>query len=107
TEPGSGSDASGMKTTAVKQDDHWLLNGSKIFITQGSVGGIYVVLAKTDPDQGTKGISSFIVERDWEGVTPGNKMEKLGMRSSDTTEVYFEDVTVPKENLLGKLGNGF
>jgi len=107
TEPGSGSDASGMKTTAVKKGDKWILNGSKIFITQGSVGGIYVVLAKTDPEKGTKGISTFIVEREWDGVQPGGKMEKLGMNSSDTTEVYFEDVEVPEENLLGNLGEGF
>ncbi len=107
TEPGSGSDASGMKTTAVKKGDKWILNGSKIFITQGSVGGIYVVLAKTDPDKGTKGISAFIVEREMSGISPGNKMQKLGMNSSDTTEVYFENVEVPEGNLLGELGNGF
>lgn len=107
TEPGSGSDASGMKTTAVKKGDKWILNGSKIFITQGSVGDTYIVLAKTDPDKGTKGISTFIVEGDWDGVEPGKKMEKLGMNSSDTTEVVFEDVEVPEENLLGELGQGF
>ena len=107
TEPGSGSDASGMKTTAVKEGNKWILNGTKIFITQGSVGDIYVVLAKTDPDKGTKGISAFIVEGDWDGVETGGKMEKLGMNSSDTTEVVFEDVEVPEENLLGELGKGF
>ena len=107
TEPGSGSDASGMKTTAKKQDGTWILNGSKIFITQGSVGDTYVVLAKTDPDKGTKGISTFIVEGRWDGVTHGNKMDKLGMNSSDTTEVYFEDVEVPAENMLGDEGRGF
>ncbi len=107
TEPGSGSDASGMKTTAVKKGDKWVLNGSKIFITQGSVGDIYVVLAKTEQGEGTKGISAFVVEREWKGVTPGKKMEKLGMNSSDTTEVHFEDVEVPADNLLGKLNNGF
>jgi alkylation response protein AidB-like acyl-CoA dehydrogenase len=107
TEPGSGSDASGMKTTAIKKGDKYILNGAKIFITQGSVGDIYVVLAKTDPDKGTKGISAFIVEREWDGVEPGKKMEKLGMNSSDTTEVVFEDVEVPEENLLGELGRGF
>ena len=107
TEPGSGSDASGMKTTAVKSGDTWTINGSKIFITQGSVGDTYVVLAKTDPDKGTKGISAFIVERSRDGVEPGKKMEKLGMNSSDTTEVVFEDVTVPAGNLLGELGQGF
>jgi len=107
TEPGSGSDASGMKTTAIKKGDKYILNGTKIFITQGSVGDIYVVLAKTDPDKGTKGISAFIVEGDWDGVESGGKMEKLGMNSSDTTEVIFEDVEVPEENLLGELGRGF
>lgn len=107
TEPGSGSDASGMKTTARREDDHWILNGSKIFITQGSVGDIYVVLAKTDPEKKSKGITAFIVEKEWEGVEPGGKMEKLGMNSSDTTEVHFEDVKVPDENLLGERGRGF
>ncbi len=107
TEPGSGSDASGMKTTAIKKGDKYILNGTKIFITQGSVGDIYVVLAKTDPDKGTKGISAFIVEGNWDGVESGGKMEKLGMNSSDTTEVIFEDVEVPEENLLGELGRGF
>ncbi len=107
TEPGSGSDASGMKTTALRKGDKWILNGTKIFITQGSVGDTYVVLAKTDPDKGTKGISAFIVEREWEGVEPGGKMEKLGMNSSDTTEVHFENVEVPAENLLGEEGRGF
>ena len=107
TEPGSGSDASGMKTTAIKDGDHYILNGSKIFITQGSVGDTYVVLAKTDPEKGTKGISGFIVEREWNGVTPGAGMHKLGMNSSDTTEVVFENVKVPAENLLGDEGMGF
>lgn len=107
TEPGSGSDASGMKTTAVQENDEWVINGSKIFITQGSVGDTYVVLAKTDPTLGTKGISAFIVERTMNGVKPGEPMHKLGMNSSDTTEVVFEDVRVPGENLLGELGKGF
>ncbi|MCC5915288.1 MAG: acyl-CoA dehydrogenase family protein [Balneolaceae bacterium] len=107
TEPGSGSDASDMKTTAVKDGDDWIINGAKIFITQGSVGDTYVVLAKTDPTLGTKGISAFIVEREMEGVKPGEPMHKLGMNSSDTTEVYFENVRVPGENLLGELGKGF
>ena len=107
TEPGSGSDASGLKTTAVKKGDHYLLNGSKTFITQGSVGNIFVVLAKTDPEKGTKGISAFIVEAGWDGVSSGEKMEKLGMNASDTTEVHFENVRVPEENLLGEKGKGF
>lgn len=107
TEPGSGSDASGMKTNAVKKGDKWILNGSKIFITQGSVGKIHVVLAKTDQDKGAKGISAFIVESDMPGFSHGPKLHKLGMNSSDTTELYFEDVELPEENLLGKLGHGF
>ena len=107
TEPGSGSDVSGLKTTAVETDEGWILNGSKMFITQGSIADIYVVLAKTDPGKGSKGISAFIVEKDWEGIQPGAKMEKLGMNSSDTTEVHFDDVAVPRENLLGELGKGY
>ncbi|RNC86086.1 MAG: acyl-CoA dehydrogenase [Balneola sp.] len=107
TEPGSGSDSSGMKTTAVRDGDHYIINGSKIFITQGSVGDIYIVLAKTNPEMGTKGISAFIVEADREGITPGPGMHKLGMNSSDTTEVVLENVKVPAENLLGEEGKGF
>ncbi len=107
TEPGSGSDASGLKTTAVKDGDHWVINGTKTFITQGSVGHVYVVLAKTDPTLGTKGISSFIVERNREGVKPGVPMQKLGMNTSDTAEVVFENVKVPYGNLLGEIGQGF
>ncbi|GAB5409688.1 MAG: acyl-CoA dehydrogenase AcdA [Balneolaceae bacterium] len=107
TEPGSGSDASGMKTTAIKDGDHYILNGSKIFITQGTVGDVYVVLAKTDPQKGTKGISAFIVEKKWDGVSSGAGMHKLGMNSSDTSEVILENVKVPAENLLGEEGMGF
>jgi len=107
TEPGSGSDASGMKTIAVRDGDHWVINGNKIFITQGSVGHTYLVLAKTDPDKGTKGISAFVVERDMDGVKPGPPMHKLGMNSSDTTEVVFENVKVPAENMIGDEGMGF
>src|SRR6056297_3107195 len=107
TEPGSGSDSSDMKTIAVKEGDEWVINGAKTFITQATVGDTYVVLAKTDPDKGTKGISAFIVERDMEGVKPGEPMHKLGMNSSDTAEVVLENVRVPEENLLGELGHGF
>jgi alkylation response protein AidB-like acyl-CoA dehydrogenase len=96
-----------MKTTAVKDGKKYILNGSKIFITQGSVGSTFVVLAKTDPSKGTKGISAFIVEKAWDGVTSGKKLHKLGMNSSDTTEVHFENVEVPAENLLGEEGEGF
>lgn len=107
TEPGSGSDASGLKTTAKKVADGWKLNGAKSFITQGSVAGIYTVLAKTDTEKGTKGISAFIVERDRKGVQPGKPIEKLGMNCSDTTEVLFEEVSIPDENLLGEENRGF
>lgn len=107
TEPGSGSDVSGLKTTAVKQENQWVLNGTKIFITQGSVADTFVVLAKTDPEKGKKGISAFIVEREREGIQPGEPMQKLGMNTSDTVEVVFEDVKLPNDNLLGELHNGF
>jgi alkylation response protein AidB-like acyl-CoA dehydrogenase len=107
TEPGSGSDASGMKTTAVKTSSGWVLNGSKIFITQGTVGGLYVVLAVTDRSLGAKGISAFVVERSNPGLKVGNKFHKLGMNSSDTSEVYFEDCQLPEDALLGELNHGF
>lgn len=107
TEPGSGSDASNMKTTAVREGDEWILNGSKIFITQGAVGGIFVILAVTDRSKGAKGISAFIVEKGMPGFAHGPKMQKLGMNSSDTRELTFENVRVPAENLLGELNNGF
>ena len=107
TEPGSGSDSSDMKTVAGKDGNEWVINGAKTFITQATVGSTYVVLAKTDPDKGTKGISAFIVEREMDGVKPGEPMHKLGMNSSDTAEVVLENVRVPEENLLGELGRGF
>lgn len=107
TEPGSGSDSSNLKTTAVREGDYWVINGTKTFITQGSVGQIYVVLAKTDPQKGTKGISAFIVEREKDGVHPGEPIHKLGMNTSDTAEITFENVKVPEENLLGELNKGF
>lgn len=107
TEPGSGSDVSGLKTTAIKKNGHWILNGTKIFITQGSVADTFVVLAKTEPDKGIKGISGFIVERNQKGVIRGEPMLKLGMNSSDTTEVVFDNVEIPAGNLLGEQGKGF
>ena len=107
TEPGSGSDASGLKTTALSDGDSYILNGSKCFITNGSYASTYVVMAKTDPAQGNKGISAFIVERDWEGVSVGKKENKLGMRASDTVTMMFDQVRVPKGNLLGNEGEGF
>ncbi|HHW38111.1 MAG TPA: acyl-CoA dehydrogenase [Bacillales bacterium] len=107
TEPGAGSDAGGMKTNAKLVGDEYILNGSKIFITNGGVADTYVVFAVTDPEQKTKGVSAFIVEKDFPGFSVGKKENKLGIRSSPTTEIIFEDCHVPKENLLGKEGEGF
>jgi butyryl-CoA dehydrogenase len=107
TEPGSGSDAGAMKTTAKRVGDEYILNGSKIFITNGGVADYYVVFAMTDPSQKHKGCSAFIVEKDFPGFSVGKKESKLGIRSSPTTEIIFEDCRVPKENLLGQEGEGF
>ncbi|HLG19304.1 MAG TPA: acyl-CoA dehydrogenase family protein [Bdellovibrionota bacterium] len=107
TEPGSGSDALAMKTTAVKKGDRWVINGSKNFITQGSVGDVYVILAHTDRSKGTRGVTAFIAEKGWKGLTPGKKEEKLGVRSSDTAALTFENLEIPEENVLGNVGEGF
>ena len=107
TEAGSGSDAAAMRTTATFQGDHWALNGSKSFITQGSVAQTYVVLASTDPSRGTHGISAFIVERGTPGFRPGRPEHKLGLRASDTAQLFFDEARVPRENLLGELHHGF
>ena len=107
TEPNAGSDAGGTETTAVFKGDHYLLNGNKIFITNGGVADTYVVFAVTTPDIGTRGISAFIVEKGWEGFEFGDHYDKMGIRSSATAELIFNDVKVPKENLLGKEGEGF
>lgn len=107
TEPGSGSDAGGMKTTAKLDGDHYILNGSKIFITNGGIADIYIVFAVTDPESKHKGTSAFIVESGFEGFSVGKKESKLGIRSSPTTEIMFENCRVPKENLLGEVGEGF
>ena len=107
TEPGSGSDAGGMRTTARLDGDHYVLNGSKIFITNGGVADIYVVFALTDPSSKQKGTTAFIVEADFPGFSVGKKEKKLGIRSSPTTEIIFEDCRVPKENVLGSEGDGF
>ncbi|HCA78136.1 MAG TPA: acyl-CoA dehydrogenase [Bacteroidetes bacterium] len=107
TEPGSGSDASGMKTTAVADGDSYVLTGSKSFITNGSYASTYVVTAKTDQSKGNKGISAFIVERSMKGVNVGKKENKLGMRASDTVVMMFDEVRVPKANLIGREGEGF
>ncbi|MCD8356518.1 MAG: acyl-CoA dehydrogenase family protein [Clostridia bacterium] len=107
TEPNAGSDAGGTETTAVDKGDHWLLNGGKIFITNAPKADTYVVFAVTTPDIGTRGISAFIVEKGWEGFTFGDHYDKMGIRSSSTAELIFNNVKVPKENLLGKEGQGF
>ncbi|MGX9133118.1 acyl-CoA dehydrogenase [Rummeliibacillus sp. JY-2-4R] len=106
TEPGSGSDAGGMRTTAKLDGDHYILNGSKIFITNGGVADIYVVFAVTDPEA-KNGTSAFIVESRFEGFSVGKKEKKMGIRSSPTTEIIFDNCRVPKENLLGSEGDGF
>lgn len=108
TEPGSGSDAGGARTTAVKSGDKWVLNGSKTFITNGSYANCVVVLAVTDKEKGTRGgISAFVVERGTPGFRSGKKENKLGLRASDTAELIFENCEIPEENLVGKLGDGF
>jgi alkylation response protein AidB-like acyl-CoA dehydrogenase len=107
TEPGSGSDAGGMRTNARLDGDNYILNGSKIFITNGGIADIYIVFAVTDPTSKHKGTTAFIVEKGFEGFSVGKKESKLGIRSSPTTEIIFEDCKVPKENVLGEIGEGF
>ncbi|MDI9490145.1 MAG: acyl-CoA dehydrogenase [Clostridiaceae bacterium] len=107
TETEAGSDASGTQTTAILEGDHYILNGSKIFITNAPKADIYIVFAVTTPDIGTHGISAFIVEKGWEGFTFSDPYDKLGIRSSTTAELHFNNVKVPKENLLGQEGQGF
>jgi alkylation response protein AidB-like acyl-CoA dehydrogenase len=107
TEPGSGSDAAGARTMALKKGDTWVLNGSKTFITNGGHADCAVVLAVTDREKGTKGISAFVVEKGTKGFRPGRKENKLGLRASDTSELIFEDCQIPAENLIGKEGDGF
>ncbi|MEH7608223.1 acyl-CoA dehydrogenase [Priestia megaterium] len=105
TEPSAGSDAASLKTKAERKGDHYLLNGSKLFITNGGEADIYVVFARIDPNE--KRTSAFIIEKDMPGFSVGKKEKKLGIRSSPTTEIIFEDCRVPKENLLGNEGEGF
>ena len=107
TEPGAGTDASGQQTKAVLEGDHYVLNGSKIFITNGGEADVYIIFAMTDKSKGTKGISAFIVEKDFPGFRIGTKEKKMGIRGSSTTELIFENCIVPKENLLGQEGKGF
>ena len=107
TEPGAGTDAAGQQTTAVLDGDNYILNGSKIFITNGGVADTFIVFAMTDKSKGTKGISAFIVEKGFLGFSIGKKEDKLGIRASSTTELIFENCVVPKENLIGREGKGF
>lgn len=107
TEANAGTDAAGQQTVAVDMGDHWLLNGSKIFITNGEVADTYVVFAMTDKSLGNRGISAFIVEKGWEGFSFGTHERKMGIRGSSTCELVFDNVKVPKENLLGELNKGF
>ena len=107
TEPGSGSDASGMKTTAVRSDGGWVINGAKNFITHGISSDICVVLAVTNREMRSRGISAFVVERGTKGFIAGKKENKLGVRASETASIIFEDCWVPNENLLGERGRGF
>ncbi|MBN2897592.1 MAG: acyl-CoA dehydrogenase [Clostridia bacterium] len=107
TEPNAGTDAAGQQTRAVLEGDHYVLNGSKIFITNASNADVFIIMAMTDKAQGTRGISAFIVEREFPGFSVGKKEKKMGIRGSATCELIMEDCIVPKENLLGKEGQGF
>ena len=107
TEPGAGSDLQGVRTTAVDKGDHYLLNGSKTFISNGINADLVIVVARTDPEAGHKGISLLVVERGMEGFERGRNLDKIGLHAQDTSELSFTDVVVPKENLLGEEGEGF
>ncbi|GAA0181081.1 acyl-CoA dehydrogenase [Clostridium sediminicola] len=107
TEPNAGTDASGVQTVAEKKGDHYVLNGQKCFITNGPLSDTFVVAAKTDKDAGTKGISAFIVEKDFPGISVGKIENKMGIRAAQVSEIIFEDCIVPAENLLGEEGQGF
>jgi alkylation response protein AidB-like acyl-CoA dehydrogenase len=107
TEPGSGSDASAARTTAIRKGDQYILNGTKTFITNGHYADVSVIIAVTNKEEGTHGLSAFIVETGTPGFRPGKKENKLGLRASDTSELIFEDCAIPAENLLGKEGEGF
>ncbi len=107
TEPGAGTDSAMQKTVAEDKGDHWVLNGSKIFITNAGFAQVFIVMAMTDKSLGNKGISAFIVEKDFPGFKVGTHEKKMGIRGSSTCELIFEDCKIPKENLLGGLGKGF
>lgn len=107
SEPEAGSDATSQKTTAIDNGDHYILNGTKNWITNGNSASYYLVMAQTDIEKGHKGINAFVVEKAWDGVTVGKKEDKLGIRGSDTHSIMFQDVKVPKENRIGEDGFGF
>lgn len=107
TEAGSGSDVAAMATRAVLSGDEWIINGGKLFITQGSTAGVYIIMASTDPQKGKKGISAFIVEKGSPGLVLGKPELKLGVRASDTVALHFEDLRIPKENIVGGLNQAY
>ena len=107
TEPGAGSDAGATRTRAILDGDEWVINGQKIFITNGSIADVVIVVAVTDPEKGKRGISNFVVEKGAPGFRPGRDEEKMGLKGSVTSQLFFEDCRVPKENLLGRRGEGF
>jgi alkylation response protein AidB-like acyl-CoA dehydrogenase len=107
TEPGAGSDLQGIRTTAVDKGEHYVLNGSKTFISNGILADLVIVVAKTDPAAGHKGVSLLVVERGMEGFERGRNLEKMGLKAQDTAELFFDNVVVPKANLLGEEGSGF
>jgi acyl-CoA dehydrogenase len=107
TEPGAGSDLQGIRTSAVDKGDHYVLNGSKTFISNGILSDLVIVVARTDPEAGHKGISLLVVERGMDGFERGRNLEKIGLKAQDTAELFFDNVVVPKENLLGEEGAGF
>lgn len=107
TEPGAGSDLQGIRTTAVDKGDHYVLNGSKTFISNGIISDLVIVVARTDPDAGHQGISLLVIERGMPGFERGRNLEKLGLKAQDTAELFFDNVAVPKANLLGEEGSGF
>jgi len=107
SEPGAGSDAFGLETRAERRGDRWVLNGQKLWITNGAEASVYVVFANVDPSKGYKGITAFVVERSFKGFTVGKKENKLGIRASSTTELILDDCEVPEENVLGEVGKGY
>jgi acyl-CoA dehydrogenase len=107
TEPGAGSDLQGIRTTAIREGDHYRVNGQKTFITNGQLGDLFIVAVKTDPSQGAKGVSLLLVEADRPGFSRGRNLEKLGQKAQDTSELFFQDCLVPAANLLGEEGKGF